>query len=176
MGTTCGCGQHHDNHHHHEHHDHRNHEHHHGCGCAAQKPSFEGTISGLSGEEKEMLSLVYQFGQLPVTRFVLKNSREDDIISIALSPVAIEETDDSMQRVKARGAVLTSLSDKGLIVLDYDTPLPGYDYDGYKNSELFAYFKQTVAQAQGQSGFLFDTAGLEMGTMAVTELGASLFA
>ena len=127
----------------------------------------------MTAEESNLFALIEQYGCLPVAQFVLRNSQEESLYAIALSPVAIEEIDDSMEKVKQTGQILLSLEHKGLITLDYDIPIAGYDYDGYRNSELFKYFESTVQENSGKPGFLFDTADMETGSMALTEFSLS---
>ena len=76
-----------------------------------------------------------------------------------------------MEQVKTLGAQLQALEDGGLMTLDYDLPFGGYPYTEYKDSGLYAYFQETVREAAGQNDFLFDTAALELGSMALTEAG-----
>lgn len=79
-----------------------------------------------------------------------------------------------MEAIKARGAILMSLEQKGLITLDYDIPISGYDYQGYKDSVVFKQLEKAAAEAKGQQGFLFDIAAMELGSMALTESAESL--
>lgn len=153
----CGCGT---------------YEHVHGadCGCAA----YSGGIKGLSEEEAALLRQIGRFGCLPLTRFVLTGSRDDSLHLSALEPVALDSENDSREKIRQRGDVLLSLEDKGLITLDYDMPISGYDYEGYKKSALFGELQQAAAEAALKPGFLFDTASIEMGSMALTDMGDML--
>jgi hypothetical protein len=58
-----------------------------------------------------------------------------------------------------------------LISLDYDIPLQDYDYTQYTKSALYSYFKETVNEGKKNPGFLFDTAEIELGSIALTEFG-----
>lgn len=202
---ACGCGHEHHAHNHNEqcdhvHHDHehkegcgcghahRGHEHTEGCGCGRKHHEHEhapgcgcgamevpASLDGFSPEEQRFLTILAQYMYLPVTRFLLRNSAEEELIAIALAPVVIDDLADTMDTVKQNGQILSSLEARGLISLDYDLPLDGYDYQGYRDSELYRYFERTVEESCGQPGFLFDTAELETGSMALTEAGMALF-
>ena len=93
-----------------------------------------------------------------------------------LSPVYLYDKHDTMEDVKAIGAVLKGLEDKGLMSLDYDMPIHDFDYVMYTNSDLYAYFVDTIAEAKGREGFLCDRAQIELGSMAVTDLGEQVCA
>ena len=179
----CGCGQHNHEHHHHDHgehcgcgcdtHHHHGHQHHeHGpdCGCA----TWTGSIDGLSNDEANILHMLGLYGYLPVTQFVLVSSKESSLQMVALAPVAIEDPADAMDVVKQRGALLSELEHKGLITLDYDIPISGYGYEGYRESAIFADLQQAVKDTLGKPGFLFDGANIEQGSMALTDAGAAL--
>ena len=121
-----------------------------------------------------MLILIHRYQYLPVAQFVLRAEGEDELQMIALAPVALESADEEMDVIKARGAILKSLEDKNLITLDYDIPISGYDYQGYKDSVAFKQLETAAKEAQGQQGFLFDIAAMELGSMALTDRGESL--
>lgn len=127
----------------------------------------------ISSEEKSVLLELTQSSQLPVSRFVMSSSTEKEARFVSLAPVVIKDLDDSMESVKEKGAVLSKLAKKGLISLDYDTPMQGYDYTLHTNSALFAYFTETVNEAKKKPSFLCDTAEIEFGSMALTEFGSS---
>ena len=76
-----------------------------------------------------------------------------------------------MQQVKALGHELTLLEDMELITLDYDLPLQNYAYEEYRASSLFAYFVATVEEAAKQLHPTFDSPVLELGSMALTDIG-----
>lgn len=158
------------------------HEHHHGCGCGCghehhhhhhEHPVVtpEAAAIEVSGHELAILKTVQAVGCLPVARFVALKSDEDEVVIDCLSPVYLYETTDTMEEVKVMGAVLRGLEDKGLLSLDYDLPIRDFDYSLYTDSELYAYFTRTIAEAKGREGFLCDTPDIELGSMAVTELG-----
>ena len=76
-----------------------------------------------------------------------------------------------METVKEIGTVLSELEEKGLISLDYDIPLQDYDYTLHTKSALFSFFKETVNEGKNRPSFLFDTAEIELGSIALTEFG-----
>lgn len=127
----------------------------------------------ISSEEKSVLLELTQCSQLPVSRFVMSSSTEKEARFVSLAPVYIKALDDTMESVKKKGSVLSKLEKKGLISLDYDTPMQGYDYTLHTNSALFAYFTETVNEAKKNPSFLCDTAEIEFGSIALTEFGAS---
>ena len=66
------------------------------------------------------------------------------------------------------------LEDKGLITLDYDIPITGYDYAGYRESALFIQLEKAAREGGDKPGFLFDLPVMEGGSMALTEAGIKL--
>lgn len=150
-GCNCGCG-----------HDH-----------AHQAPV---TPSQATENQKDFLHQLGHYRYLPVARFTVEDSRENDFTSTALAPVFIRAISDSMEAVKEAGAFLQKLEDDGLITLDYDVPLKDYGYEEYQESELYAYFRATVAEGAAKPGFLGDTPVLELGSMALTEAGEKIAA
>ncbi|QOX62662.1 hypothetical protein FRZ06_04515 [Anoxybacterium hadale] len=177
-GCCHGSGSHHhteqdhQDHDHHDHHDHdeHNHAHGHGCcggGCCASRKS----AAPLSAEETEFLIQLAQTPYLPLTRFVLKSTKSNHFESVALAPVHLKDKTDSMEVVKSTGAVLKSLEERGFLTLDYEEPLENGNYSEYENSDLYAYFKETVAQAENHDDYLYDIPELELGSIALTYSG-----
>ena len=156
----CACG-----------HDHHHHHHHHGHGEGHGHPQYEGGIEGLTQAETDMLRLISRFGCLPVARFSLRSSKDSSLDMTAMEPVTIDIQDDGADTVRARGDVLLSLEDKGLISLDYDIPVSGYDYAGYRDSLLFGQLEQAAKEAAQRPDFLFDIPVFEGGSMALTDMG-----
>lgn len=162
----CGCGG-----HEHEHgsggccggHNHAD-----GCGCGGS--SSEGSIKITQGEFY-MLMILAETPFLPLARFVMNSTKSDELQSIALAPVFLQEIDDTMEHVRVSGEILLALEGKGLVTLDYDQPLKGYTYSEYTNSEIYKSFKDTVAEGAQRGDFLFDTADIELGSFALTMLG-----
>lgn len=148
----CGCGC----------HDHERHHHDH-------PPAGRGE---LTQNQADFLHQLFHCKALPVARFVVGSSREADFQSVALAPVFLRAAGDGMEQVKQAGAFLAKLEAMGMLTLDYDIPLKGYGYQEYRDSELYAYFQQTVRQgAVEHPEFLGDTPILELGSMALTPAG-----
>lgn len=157
------------------------HDEHCGCGSChdhAHTHQADKSTAPIAVTENQK-NFLHQLGHhhfLPVARFTLKNSKEDDFISTALAPVFIRSTADDMAMVKEAGAFLQKLEDIGLITLDYDIPLNGYEYEEYKGCAVYEYFCATVAEGAAKPGFLGDTPVLELGSMALTEAGEKIAA
>jgi hypothetical protein len=137
-----------------------------GCNCGHHQTEIQ-----ISEEETEFLKQLAQTPYLPLARFVLKSTKSSHLESVALAPVYICDRTDSMETVKSMAVVLGSLKEKGLITLDYEEPLENGNYIDYSDSALYAYFKETVAQAKGRDDFLFDIPSLELGSISLTYLG-----
>lgn len=131
---------------------------------------------GATENQKAFLHQLSHSRFLPVARFTLADSREDDFASTALAPVFLRSAADTMETVKEAGAFLQKLEDLGLITLDYDIPLEGYGYEEYYGSALYEFFRATVAEGASRPGFLGDTPVLELGSMALTEAGERIAA
>ena len=160
---TCGCG----GHHHHEHvHD----EH---CGCGHNHTPIAAP-DGLSPMQADFLMAIHQRSCLPIACFTFAKADDAGRHAVALSPVYMSSPADSMEQVKTVGNELIQLEDMGLLTLDYDIPLKGYAYNEYKNSELYAYFAATVKEAAALPNTAFDTARLDLGSMALTEAGEAM--
>lgn len=150
-------------------HDHHDHAHGHGCGggcCCANRKT-----APLTAEETEVLKQLAQTPYLPLARFVLKSTKSNHFESVALAPVHLKDKTDSMELVKSTGAVLKSLEERGFLTLDYEEPLKNGNYTEYENSDLYAYFKETVAQAGNHDDYLYDIPDLEHGSIALTYSG-----
>ena len=166
-------------------HKHQQHQQHqsHSCAsdCSCHSHSSDSGRGGahsqepltISSEEKSVLLELTQCSQLPVSRFVMSSSTEKEARFVALAPVYLKALDDSMESVKQKGKVLSQLEKKGLISLNYDAPMQGYDYALHTNSALFEFFIDTINKAKVNPGFLCDTAEIEFGRMALTEFGSS---
>lgn len=135
-------------------------------GCCHQKEELI-----ISDEEAEILMQLAQTPFLPLARFLLRSSKSGHLESVALAPVYINDKYDNMERVKTRAEALENLASQGLITLDYNEPLANGNYQDYLESELYIYFTQTVEQAKGKEGFLFDIPNIELGSIALTALG-----
>lgn len=155
--------------HHHDHHGcccGHDHDHDHGQDCHQGRavPAEE-----LSGEEMALLHELAHHHYLPVARFLLESTRQDDFSSVALAPVYLRHPGESLEQVRRTGALLLGLEEKGYLSLDYGYPLDGYSYEEYRSSQVYAYFCQSVEQARGRAGFLGDTPVLELGSIAPVE-------
>lgn len=151
------------------------------CGCNCDHEPSRSTQNHaapieVTENQKEFLHLLSHSHYLPVARFTVKDSREDDFVSTALAPVYICSATDDMKTVKKAGAFLQRLEDLGLITLDYDIPLNGFGYEEYKTSALYEYFCATVAEGASKPNFLGDTPVLELGSIALTEEGEQIAA
>ena len=157
------------------------HEEHCGCGCNCghehHGPADTHTEPlEVTEEQKYFLHQLSHSHYLPVARFTVTDSREDDFAVTALAPVYLSSETDGMETVKERGVFLQKLEDSGLITLDYDVPLSGYGYEEYKESELYGYFRATVVEGASKPDFLGDTPELELGSIALTEAGERIAA
>lgn len=152
-GCGCGCG----------------HDHEHPCRTDDHAEPIEVTEN-----QKGFLHHLGHTHYLPVARFTVEDSREENFASTALAPVFLRSAADDMETVKEAGVFLQRLEDLGLITLDYDIPLNGYGYEEYKASALYEYFRATVAEAASKPGFLGDTPVLELGSIALTEVGEKI--
>ena len=156
---------------HHEEHCACGHDHEHLCRIDAQAGPIEVTEN-----QRDFLHQLSHKHYLPVARFTVMDSREEDFIATALAPVFLRSAADDMETVKEAGAFLQELEDLDLITLDYDIPLSGYEYEEYKASALYAYFCATVAEGAGMPDFLGNTPMLELGSIALTEAGEQIAA
>lgn len=147
------------------------HEHNHehcGGGCCGSCGCQEAT---LAPQEDTFLRELAQIAFLPVAQFCMKSTKSDHFESVALAPVFLTGTSDTMEQAREVGETLLSLEAKGLISIDYDEPLEGFDYGMYKRSDLYVLFLETVEEAKGREDFLFDEGVLECGSIALTEQG-----
>lgn len=168
--------------HEHDHHHHADQGHHCGGGCCGSKEEDASSGGGccftkknapleLSKEELTFLLELSQVAYLPLAQFVMTNSENDAIGFIAMPAVYLKTPEDSLEAVKERSKTLRALEQKGLISLDYEVPLEGYDYKEYLESATYAYFEETVNQGKEQPDFICDTAEIDLGSMALTALG-----
>lgn len=146
------------------------HEHHEHCPCGQtgeHSPSHrEGREGGLTQAQRAFLDELSHHHFLPVARFLVESTVEDDFSCVALAPVYLRGPEETMAWVKETGAMLLDLEEKGYLTLDYGDPLEGYAYQEYRDSQLYAYFCKTVEEGRGRPGFLGDTPVLELGSIA----------
>lgn len=127
---------------------------------------------GITAQERELLREIRGSRRYPVTRFELRSTREPSLRSTALDNVHLRDPGEGMEEVKARAALLRSLEEKGLIVLNFE--LISYvksDYQPYHDSALFTLLSRTVEEGRGREGFLFDYPFLKKGLAALTLRG-----
>ncbi len=106
-----------------------------GCnGCSGNCKSCGGCARELVLTQKEV-QMLYKLGQIP---FLPVARRSDSMI-----PVYLEEGD-----VEENGIVLQCMEKKGLISLNYDKPLRGFDDKAYKAYPLIGSMALT---ARGQA-------------------------
>jgi Adenylosuccinate lyase len=121
--------------------------------------------------ELALLQALLEIKYIPVSRFVMSSSRTDSVRFTALEHVYLESKSDSMEMVKILSARLGEMERRKLVVIDYDTPLPGYSYKTHRDSDVFRYFDDTVKEGSKRPGFLCDTAEIEYGRVAISPLG-----
>lgn len=161
----------------HKHQQHQSHSCSRDCGCHSHSSDSERCFAhsqeplAINSEERSVLLELMQFSYLPISRFIMSSSTEEDARFVSLAPVYLNALDDSMETVKKIGTVLSGLDKKGLISLDYDILLQDYDYTLETNSVLFAYFTETVNEGKKNPSFLCDTAEIDLGSMALTKFG-----
>ena len=76
----------------------------------------------LNSKEISFLKEFAKCSYLPVSRFIMSSSIEEEAWVESLAPVYINSIDDSMETVKEIRTVLSELEKKRLISLDYDLP------------------------------------------------------
>ncbi len=101
----------------------------------------------------------------------MKSEKSSHFVSTALSPVFIISKDDDIDKIKATGAALRILENFGYLTLDYDIPLDNYSYDEYKNSPVYADFVLMMKEAASRDDFVYDTADINFGSIALTDEG-----
>ncbi len=148
-----------------------------GCNCNHEHPHQTDANTApieVTENQKDFLHHLSHSYYLPVARFTVKDSREEDFASTALAPVFLCSAADDMKTVKEAGIFLQGLEDLGLVTLDYDIPLNGYGYEEYKSSTLYEYFCETVTEGASRPNFLGNTPVLELGSIALTEEGEKI--
>lgn len=164
-GTSCGCG---------------GHDHDHGCGCGCGGHDHDETPTPvyqnqpISDGQKTFLQQLAQCCYLPLARYVVKSTKEPDFMTQALGPAFIQGDHDSLEELHQVASFLQELYDFGLVTLDYDIPLEGYDYAPYYASPVFASLKEAVAEGMEKPGFWGDIAAIETGSMGLTEAAMDL--
>lgn len=126
----------------------------------------------ITEQEKKILEQIKQTRRYPVCRFELRSSKEEDLVSTALNSVHLTDEHESMESVKARAALLKSLEEKGLIVINYSlkTFIKG-DYLCYHHSDIYHELEQLVQEGGKREGYLFDYSFVKKGQAVLTVKG-----
>ncbi len=137
-----------------------------GCGgggcCQAQRGAF-------TPQEREFLLNLLERQFLPMAQFVVTSTQTHEFEMVALSPVYLEQRDDTMEVVRERGDMIHNLEHQGLLTLDFDIPLDPLSYEIYEQSALFALLQETVEEGQKRGGYLGDQATIQQGSIAITQ-------
>ncbi len=176
IDKKCGCGSHEHKHedggccgsHEHNHGDNHHHNHYgmvHGHFNPADSPL-----------ESYLLKTLKAAHFLPVVQFIMKSEKSSHFESIALSPVFMVSESDDIEKIKTTGAALKILENQGFLTLDYDIPLDNYSYDEYKNSAVYKEFTLMMEEAATRDGFVYDSAELNFGSIALTDKGEATVA
>ena len=147
------------------------HEHDHEHGCCGGDHEHDQEAIEISDIEHQFLMALAEVSFLPVARFVMGSTKSEHLSSVALAPVFIQESEVPMDEVKMLGEGLLHLEEFGLITLDYDQPLDGYDYHVYEQSDVYKEFQKVVLEGSTREDFLFDSGAMEKGSIALTTLG-----
>lgn len=114
--------------------------------------------------------------RMPIARFELVSSLDEELLSVALNDVVLLSPEDTMEEVKERAAQIARYREKGLLTTRYDFR---YSYSGllelYEDSNLFNELWVLTQQGRGREGFLFDHAQVRMGLIVLTPKGRELF-
>lgn len=126
----------------------------------------------ITEQEKKILEQIKQTRRYPVCRFELRSSKEEDLVSTALDSVHLTDEHESMESVKTRAALLKSLEEKGLIVINYSlkTFIKG-DYLCYHHSDIYHELEQLVQEGGKREGYLFDYSFVKKGQAVLTVKG-----
>ncbi|MBC8586408.1 hypothetical protein [Youxingia wuxianensis] len=129
----------------------------------------------LTAQEKQLLFSIYGKKRFSIVRFELRSSKEKDLISTALNHVHLESREDTMETVKALGAKLAALQEKGLIFISYSLAVTARsDYALYYESQLYRQFCALTEQGKQRPEFLFDTPYIKRGLVTLTPKGLQL--
>lgn len=127
----------------------------------------------LSKDEKEVLLAIQNNKRFPIVRFELHSTKEKKLVSTALNNVWITDAQDSMETVKARGAVLQSLQEKKLIIINYSLKAwVAADFKIYYASKLYEMLCHMVMEGQKNPKFLFDMPYMKRGMVTLTKSGS----
>ena len=142
------------------------------CRCHSESGCRRtGRMTEISQREHSFLLCLAQISRLPLARFVLVSERSEQIRLIGLAPVYLVDEDETLERIHETGLILTALEERGLIAMDYGTPLQECGYEAYRRSSAYRAFEASVREGGGRAGFLFNRPRMELGYMELTERG-----
>lgn len=126
----------------------------------------------LSEEEQTLLKEIRNAKRFPIVRLELHNSEEKDLVSIALNYVRINDPEESMETVKARGEALRSLMERGLVFIDYTVKVwVSGDYSVYYKSKIYELLCRTVMEGAKLPGAVFNLPYMRKGYAYLTRKG-----
>lgn len=127
-------------------------------------------------EIREVPRYLRQRARMPIARFQLTSSLDEELVSVALDDVVLLDPEDTMEEVKERAAQIARFREKGLLVTRYDIRFADGDLTAmYEDSNLFNELWVLAQQGRGKEGFLFDDAQVRMGLILLTPKGRDLF-
>ncbi|WOC32009.1 MULTISPECIES: hypothetical protein [Caproicibacterium] len=119
--------------------------------------------------QKEILWKVFQHRRFPIVRFELHREGQPELCSIALNDVYIEQPQDSMELVKERGKALHSLTEQGILTVDYSTRVwVQGDYDVYYRSKLYEELCHAVMESSKNPAAVFNLPYMRKGYAGFT--------
>lgn len=129
-------------------------------------------MNKLTFEDTELLKEIAKEKRYSIVRFELSSSKEESLRMIALPNVHLKYEDESIEVVKARGAVLQRLKENGYIAIDFR---PGIfvvaDFEIYPKSELYTQLCELAKKGKSKRDFLFDIPYIKKGRVALTAKG-----
>lgn len=127
-------------------------------------------------EIREVPRYLRRRARMPIARFELVSSLDEELLSVALDDVVLLDPEDTMEEVKERAAQIARFREKGLLATRYDIRYADGDLMAlYENCNLFNELWVLSQQGRGKEGFLFDHAQVRMGLIVLTPKGRDLF-
>jgi len=127
-------------------------------------------------EIREVPRYLRRRARMPIARFELLSSLDEELVSVALNDVVLLSPEDTMAEVKERAAQIARFREKGLLTTRYDFHYASSGlWELYENSNLFNELWVLTQQGRGKEGFLFDHAQVRMGLIVLTQKGRELF-
>lgn len=127
-------------------------------------------------EVREVPRYLRRRALMPIARFELTSSLDEELLSVALDDVVLLDPEDTMEEVKERAAQIARFREKGLLTTRYDMRVADGDLAAlYEDSNLFNELWVLAQQGRGREGFLFDDARVRMGLIVLTAKGRELF-